>query len=110
MKPEYAWFDNNSAAKTQPVGQKKPNPWGLYDMHGNVWEWCQDWYGPYPDRMVTDPKGPGSGERRVLRGGSWDSDHRVPAFGRALRLQSRLPLRSTSGFGLPGLFSYPLFL
>ena len=68
---QYAWWDGNSGNKTHPVGQKKPNPWGLYDMHGNVWEWVQDWYGDYPSSSVTDPKGPSSGSLRVNRGGSW---------------------------------------
>jgi formylglycine-generating enzyme required for sulfatase activity len=71
MLEEYAWYYNNSGGRTHPVSQKKPNAWGLYDMHGNVWEWCQDWYGPYPKGHVTDPKGPSSGKALVSRGGSW---------------------------------------
>jgi formylglycine-generating enzyme required for sulfatase activity len=70
---EYAWFKDNSGEKTQPVGKKKPNPWGLYDMHGNVWEWCLDWHGGYPKNDEKDPVGPGSGSARVNRGGSWNA-------------------------------------
>jgi formylglycine-generating enzyme required for sulfatase activity len=70
---DYGWFTDNSARQTHPVGQKKPNAWGLYDMHGNVWEWCSDWHGQYPDGVVTNPQGPSSGSLRVRRGGGWIS-------------------------------------
>lgn len=65
------WYSYNSNNKTHPVGQKAPNAWGLYDMSGNVLEWCQDWYGDYPTSAVPDPTGPLSGSFRVRRGGSW---------------------------------------
>ena len=72
---EYAWFRDNSGGKTHPVGQKRPNAWGLYDMHGNVWEWCWDGYDPgyYRQTPGADPVGPSQAAFRVLRGGSWDS-------------------------------------
>ena len=68
------WYNGNSGRKTHEVGQKKANAWGLYDMFGNVWEWCEDWKGDYPSKSVTDPVGPSSGSHRVDRGGSWYSE------------------------------------
>jgi formylglycine-generating enzyme required for sulfatase activity len=67
----YAWYWGNSGKTTHPVGGKEPNGLGLYDMHGNVWEWVQDWYGGYAGSLATDPRGPSSGSYRVIRGGSW---------------------------------------
>lgn len=66
-----AWYNKNSGGQTRSVGQKLPNDWGLYDMLGNVWEWCWDWFGPYPKDKEAVWSGPDSGEYRVLRGGSW---------------------------------------
>ena len=67
--PSFKWEDGFTV--TSPVGKFRANAWGLFDMHGNVWEWTNDWYGKYPKNAVVDPQGPSSGEHRILRGGSW---------------------------------------
>ncbi len=66
---DMGWHQENGDDTTQPVGMKRPNAWGLYDMHGNVWEWCLDWLGRYPGGSVSDPTGPTLGSDRVARGG-----------------------------------------
>ena len=71
---QVGWYNSNSSSATHPVAQKPPNAWGLYDIHGNVYEWCQDWYGGYPGGPVTDPLGPTSGTLKICRGGAWFGD------------------------------------
>jgi formylglycine-generating enzyme required for sulfatase activity len=68
---DMAWYDNNSGGTTHPVATKQPNAWGLYDMSGNVYQWCLDWYAKYPGGSVKDWSGPATGTAHVLRGGSW---------------------------------------
>jgi formylglycine-generating enzyme required for sulfatase activity len=84
------WYSNNSDNRTHSVGEKPANEWGLYDMHGNVWEWCWDWYGTYASGAQTDPTGAVSGINRVRRGGSWNAD------GQFLRSAYRSPFSPDS--------------
>ena len=88
-----AWHKGNSDERTHRVALKRPNDWGLYDIYGNVLQWCYDWYGDYPGGAVTDPSGPARGYFRMARGGSW----RVEIFRSAMR-----------GGGSPGRRDYTL--
>lgn len=97
----YAWYNANSASQTQPVGKKKPNAWGLHDMHGNVWEWCLDWYDDYSTEAVVDPQGPLSNSfpfpARVFRGGCWRGG---PDFAASAHRGGRGPAYRSSILGL----------
>jgi len=93
---DMGWYDGNSGARTHPVALKEPNAWGLFDMHGNVFEWVQDWFGPYTPEAKTNPTGPVTGDRRVTRGGSWAD---VPLLNRSAYRLSWLP---NSRFGDQG--------
>jgi formylglycine-generating enzyme required for sulfatase activity len=92
---EYAWYEDNSGGQTHPVGQKKPNAWGLHDMHGNAWEWCADWYVTHSSRPVVDPTGPAQGTDRVYRGGGWQYS---PSYCRSANRTATGPSFACEGF------------
>jgi formylglycine-generating enzyme required for sulfatase activity len=95
--PQYAWYKDNSKGSTHPVGSLKPNAWGLFDMHGNVYEWCQDRYGDYESlQVMSDPIGAPSGNRRVLRGGAFGYQ---PGDVRTAYRYAHLPQARNPNFG-----------
>ena len=96
-----AWYDQNSGSKTHPVATKLPNELGIYDMSGNVWEWCSDWYGDYSYGAQTNPKGPYDGSSRVFRGGSWYSYYfNCPGYSRCSNRSYNSPGDRISNLGL----------
>lgn len=92
----YGWYDGNSGTGPLAAGQKSPNPWGLCDMHGYLWEWCSDWYGDYSADPVTDPAGPAEGTYRVYRSGSW---YQPPAAMRSAARSRGIPGGSDASLG-----------
>lgn len=98
----YAWYKDNSGSRSQPVGQKLPNDWGLYDMYGNANEWCSDWWARYSDEAVTDPTGPITGNNgRILRGATYLA---LPMYCRSASRSSLSPEKSTDNTGFRVVF------
>ncbi len=95
----HAWFDQNASKQTHPVAQKTPNPWGLYDIYGNVWEWVQDYIADFPLYAQIDPTGPIKGSKRVVRGGCYmNGNYRCNSYARGMLSPSQR--KSSSGFRL----------